>query len=92
MKIFINILFYLFLVNSVCYCDQIKDINTIIEAKMVVSTMLDHDISLQFDEDYTKVYGNVVTLKFTIKNDNDIENTFILNVIIFETQGEDIGS
>ena len=73
------------LLNSVglCYAlDPIEKIETIIDAKMVISEMISHNPTLTFHDEYTKVYANKVTLKFSFEDKKGITFTYILDVIV----------
>jgi hypothetical protein len=59
-----------------------EEINKILKAKDIVRGMVRNPDTLVFHELYTKVKGNVVTLKFTCKNDFGVAETHVLDVTV----------
>lgn len=59
--------------NAVAISDS--DIDKILKAKEIVRNMVNYPDTLVFHELYTKVSGNVVTLKFTCKNGYGVPET-----------------
>lgn len=56
------------------------EINKILKAKAIVKTMVNYPDTLVFHELYTKVKGNVVTLKFTCKNAYGVPETHVMDI------------
>lgn len=56
------------------------DIDKILKAKEIVRNMVNYPDTLVFHEFYTKVSGNVVTLKFTCKNAFNVPETHIMDI------------
>ena len=52
-----------------------SDIDKILKAKDIVRSMVNYPDTLVFHDLYTKVSGNVVTLKFTCKNGYGVPET-----------------
>jgi len=57
-----------------------EEINKILKAKDIVRGMVRNPDTLVFHDLYTKVSGNIVTLKFTCKNDFGVAETHVLEV------------
>lgn len=57
-----------------------EDINKILKAKEIVKKMVNYPDTLVFHELYTKVKGNVVTLKFTCKNAFGVPETHVMDI------------
>ena len=58
------------------------DIDKILKAKDIVRSMVNYPDTLVFHEFYTKVRGNVVTLKFTCKNGFGVPETHIKDITV----------
>lgn len=58
------------------------DIDKILRAKDIVRSMVNYPDTLVFHEFYTKVNGNVVTLKFTCKNGFGVPETHIKDITV----------
>ena len=56
------------------------DIDKILRAKDIVRSMVNYPDTLVFHEFYTKVNGNVVTLKFTCKNGYGVPETHTMDI------------
>lgn len=56
------------------------EINKILKAKAIVKGMVNYPDTLVFHEFYTKVRGNVVTLKFTCKNAFGVPETHVMDI------------
>ena len=57
-----------------------NDVDKILKAKEIVRNMVNYPDTLVFHEFYTKVSGNVVTLKFTAKNGFGVPETFVKDI------------
>lgn len=57
-----------------------SDINKILKAKNIVRNMVNYPDTLVFHEFYTKVSGNIVTLKFTCKNGFGVPETHVKDI------------
>jgi phage-related holin len=57
-----------------------NDVDKILKAKEIVRNMVNYPDTLVFYEFYTKVSGNVVTLKFTAKNGFGVPETFVKDI------------
>lgn len=57
-----------------------SDIDKILKAKEIVRNMVNYPDTLVFHELYTKVSGNVVTLKFTCKNGYGVPETHVMDI------------
>lgn len=64
--------------NAMAISDD--EINKILKAKAIVKTMVNYPDTLVFHELYTKVKGNIVTLKFTCKNAYGVPETHIMDI------------
>lgn len=64
--------------NAMAISDN--DINKILKAKNIVRSMVNYPDTLVFHEFYTKVSGNIVTLKFTCKNGFGVPETHIKDI------------
>ena len=58
------------------------DINKILKAKNIVRNMVNYPDTLVFHEFYTRVSGNIVTLKFTCKNGFGVPETYIKDITV----------
>lgn len=58
------------------------DINKILKAKNIVRNMVNYPDTLVFHEFYTRVSGNIVTLKFTCQNGFGVPETYIKDITI----------
>lgn len=56
------------------------DIDKILKAKDIVRSMVNYPDTLVFHDLYTKVKGNVVTLKFTCKNGYGVPETHTMDI------------
>jgi len=56
------------------------DIDKILKAKDKVRAMVNYPDTLVFHEFYTKVRGNIVTLKFTCKNGFGVPETHVMDI------------
>lgn len=59
-----------------------SDIDKILKAKDIVRSMVNYPDTLVFHEFYTKVSGNVVTLKFTCKNGYGVPETHVMDITV----------
>jgi hypothetical protein len=59
-----------------------EDINKILKAKNIVRNMVNYPDTLVFHEFYTRVSGNIVTLKFTCKNGFGVPETHIKDITV----------
>jgi len=64
--------------NAMAISDD--EINKILKAKEIVKTMVNYPDTLVFHELYTKVKGNIVTLKFTCKNAYGVPETHVMDI------------
>jgi len=64
--------------NAMAISDD--EINKILKAKAIVKTMVNYPDTLVFHELYTKVKGNIVTLKFTCKNAYGVPETHVMDI------------
>ena len=73
----------IFFYFSQCFAiDEFEKIETIIEAKMVISGLVSHNPTLTFYDESTIINSNVVTLKFSFQDKRGIIHHYILNVIL----------
>lgn len=59
-----------------------SDIEKILKAKEIVRSMVNYPDTLVFHNFYTKVSGNIVTLKFTCKNGFGVPETHIKDITV----------
>jgi len=64
--------------NAMAISDD--EINKILKAKAIVKTIVNYPDTLVFHELYTKVKGNIVTLKFTCKNAYGVPETHVMDI------------
>jgi hypothetical protein len=57
-----------------------EEINKILKAKEIVRGMVNYPDTLVFHEFYTKVRGDIVTLKFTCKNGFGVAETHVMDI------------
>lgn len=59
-----------------------REIEKILKAKEIVRRMVNYPDTLVFHNFYTKVSGNIVTLKFTCKNGFGVPETHIKDITV----------
>lgn len=65
---------------SVAVANDISLIDKILKAKNIVRSIVNYPDTLVFHDMYTKVKGNVVTLKFTCKNGYGVPETHTMDI------------